>query len=299
MAIDLLHPQLSAFIAVIEEGSFDAAALRLSVTPSAISQRIKALEDRLGQPLIVRQTPAQPTSAGSRLLRQVRQMQAIEEEASQEFVTTNNASPFTRPVSIALNDDSLQTWILPVLGELHRRRGMLFDIRMDDQAHTLEMIRNGTVLGAISSEAKPLQGCRSISLGAMRYVAIASPAFQRKYFSEGLNAATLSHAPMLEFGRKDELQIDFIERMTQHALSPPTQYLPTAIGFVEAAIQGLGWGLVPDIMATEALKTGSIIDIAPHTHLEVPLYWQVVRVSSSTLDELTRALVNAASKVLH
>lgn len=49
--------QLAALAAVIECGSFDAAADRLHVTPSAVSQRIKALESRVGQVLVVRDKP--------------------------------------------------------------------------------------------------------------------------------------------------------------------------------------------------------------------------------------------------
>lgn len=173
--MDLVHPQLAAFAAVLEEGSFDAAARRLSVTPSTVSQRIKALEDRLGHVLVVRQAPCRPTPAGERLLRRVRPMQALEAEALADFLAEEGAAPSARPIAIAVNDDSLETWFVAALSRLHRRYGYLFDVRVDDQDHTLDLLRNGSVLGAVTAESSPLQGCNVHALGTMRYRAIASP----------------------------------------------------------------------------------------------------------------------------
>ena len=76
--------QLAAFAAVIELGSFDAAAARLHVTPSAISQRIKALEQRVGQVLVVREKPCSATAAGVPLLRLAAQTALLEAETLAE-----------------------------------------------------------------------------------------------------------------------------------------------------------------------------------------------------------------------
>ena len=77
--------QLAAFAAVIELGSFDAAADRLHLTPSAVSQRIKALEQRVGQVLVVRQKPCIATPAGVPLLRLATQTALLEAEALAEM----------------------------------------------------------------------------------------------------------------------------------------------------------------------------------------------------------------------
>ncbi|HEX9497612.1 MAG TPA: LysR family transcriptional regulator, partial [Mycobacterium sp.] len=71
--------------AVIERGSFDAAAERLHVTPSAVSQRIKALEQRVGQVLVVREKPCTATAAGVPLLRLAAQTALLESEALAEM----------------------------------------------------------------------------------------------------------------------------------------------------------------------------------------------------------------------
>lgn len=297
--MDLLHPQLAAFAAILEEGSFDAAARRLNVTASAISQRIRALEDRLGQVLVIRQSPCRPTPAGERLLRHVRPMQLLEAEANAEL-QPDAASATSRPapLAIAVNDDSLETWLLPALSAMHLDHGALFDVRVDDQDHTLDLLRAGTVLGAVTSTGRPLQGCNVQPLGVMRYHAIASPPFIRRYLTDGFNATSLARAPMIVFNRKDDLQARFIRRVTRASVSPPIHYLPTSNGFVAAAALGLGWCLAPEALLEPALRARSIAIVDPTRPIDVPLYWQHAAVRSSTLQQLGLALRKAASASL-
>lgn len=290
--MELLHPQLSAFAAVLEEGSFDAAARRLSVTPSAVSQRIKALEDRLGQALVLRNLPCRPTPAGERLLRRVRPMQMLEAEALADFVAGSDAD--ARALPIAINADSLQTWFLQALGRLHREHGYLFDVRVDDQDHTQELLRDGTVLGAVTGLARAVQGCNVEPLGAMRYFAIASPEYRKRHFPRGMEAARLASAPLIVFDRKDDLQWRYLRRITRARLAPPTHYLPTSTGFIEAAALGLGWCLAPERLIGEAVKSGRVVILEPARWLDVPLYWQYAAVQSDTLAKVGRALYDAA-----
>jgi len=291
--MDLLHPQLAAFAAVIDEGTFDAAARSLAVTPSAISQRIKALEDRLGQVLVVRHVPCRPTPAGERLLRRVLSMKVLEAEALAEFLPTGELAPRTIP--IAVNDDSLQTWFLSGLAALHRRHGYLFDVRVDDQDHTLAMLRDGSVLGAVTAETRAVQGCNVHPLGTMRYFAIASPTFAEKHFREAMNAESLSTAPLIVFNRKDELQWRFIRRTTRARVAPPVHYLPTSTGFVDAAALGLGWCLAPEALVAPAIEAGRVVVLGVDRWLDVPLYWQHTAVRSDLLEHVGAALREAAS----
>lgn len=289
--MSLVHPQLAAFAAVIEEASFDGAALRLSITPSAISQRVKALEERLGQVLIVRQPPCRPTEAGQILLRKVQPMLALEAEAFADFQLDHTAENARRRLNIAVNDDSLETWVLPALAQLHQEFGYLFDVIVDDQDHSLSLLRDGSAVGAVTSEDKAIQGCEVHSLGTMRYLAIASPDYLRRYFAEGLTAETFQQAPMLVFNRKDALQSRFMAQFTAQPLSPPTHYLPTSKGFVEAAALGLGWCMVPECMIQTALAERRVVLLASDVTIDVPLYWQHTSVRSSTLNNLTRAFM--------
>lgn len=296
--MSLVHPQLAAFAAVIEEASFDAAAQRLNVTPSAISQRVKALEDRLGQVLIVRQPPCRPTQAGQTLLRKVLPMQALEAEALADFQLDRPEDKVHRRLKIAVNDDSLESWLLPALADLSQQQGYLFDVVVDDQDHSLSLLREGSVIGAVTSDAKAIQGCDIHPLGTMRYHAIAGPSFAARYFANGLNAISLSHAPMLVFNRKDELQSRFIANIVGQPLQPPTHYIPTSKGFIDAAALNLGWCMVPECMIQDALRQRRITLIAPDQPIDVPLFWQHASIRSSTLANLTRAFQLQACELL-
>lgn len=297
--MNLVHPQIAAFIAVLEEASFEKAAYRLSVTPSAVSQRIKALEDRLGQVLIVRETPCRPTPAGERLLSRVRPMQILETEALADFLPGSSTSAFATSISIAVNDDSLSTWLISALAALHQEHGYLFDMQRDDQGHTLEFLKSGAAMGVITSEAQALQGCQVHFLGCMRYYAIASPKFVQVYFSEGLDTKAFAKAPVLAYNRKDTLQASFIQGVTLHDVSPPVHYLPTTIGFIEATERHLGWCVVAQGLFEESRDAGRVVEIAPGNHVEVPMYWQHAAVRSDTFLAVTKAIKAAAAKSLH
>lgn len=296
--MNLLHPQLAAFAAVLDEGSFEAAARRLAVTPSAISQRVKALEDRLGQVLILRQSPCRATTAGAHLLRGVRQMQTLETETLDILRPERAAATTPVTLAIAVNADSLATWLLGALASLHARHGLLFDLRVEDQDHSLALLRDGSVSGAVTAEARAVAGCAARPLGVMRYLPVASPAFVARHFAGGLDAAALGTAPLLVFNRKDALQWRFMRRITRARLAPPTHYLPSSTGFVEAAALGLGWCMAPESLLRQPLQDHTVQPIAPGHWLDVPLYWQHLAARSTALDQLTAALVAAAHRDL-
>lgn len=283
--------QLAAFTAVIEEGSFEAAARRLHVTPSAVSQRIKALESRLGQVLVRRVRPTRPTEAGQVLARLAHQLALLADEAMAALA--GGASVPRIPV--AVNADSLATWFLPALAALP---DTTFDIRQEDQDHSAALLRDGAVMAAVTAEDRPVQGCRVEALGSMPYLAVCSPAYRRRFLPDGPNAAALSAAPALVFNRKDALQFRFLQTLTGQRLDPPVTYLPSSRGFVEASRLGLGWCMMPEQMARTAMAEGGLIEIAPGRSLDVPLYWQRWRLDSPALAALSDAVRRTAAGAL-
>jgi LysR family transcriptional regulator, chromosome initiation inhibitor len=292
--------QLAAFVAVIEEGSFEGAAGRLHVTPSAVSQRIKALESRMGQVLVRRTRPTRPTDAGQVLARLAGQISLVEAEAVAELAGGAGADgSATLRLPIAVNADSLATWFLPALADLPAERAATFDIRQEDQDHSAALLRDGSVMAAVTAEARAVQGCRVRPLGSMRYLAVASPGFHRRYLPDGPTAEALATAPMLMFNRKDALQHRFARTLAGHRVEPPVTYLPTSVGFVDAARLGLAWGMVPEQLARPSLDGGDLAELAPGRPLEVPLYWQRWRLDSPTLDAVTAAVMSAAASGLH
>jgi len=298
MKID--NAQLAAFAEAIREGSFDLAARKLNVTPSAISQRIKLLEERMGQVLIQRSTPCQATAAGRPLLRYAEELALLESEALSALgvVDTDAGTPFSVRIPMVINADSLDSWFLEVFDDLAASTTITLDLRVEDQDHSVLLLREGTVMAGVSANAKAIQGCRVEALGVMRYLALASPSYVERHFSAGINAESLNAAPMLRFNKKDALQQAFLAQLTDAVIKPPTHYLPTTRSFGEAVLRGMTWGMIPEQLAEAHLKAGQLVELAAPRCLDVPLFWHRWRITSSALDSLSRLVHKAAGKPL-
>jgi LysR family transcriptional regulator (chromosome initiation inhibitor) len=285
---------LAALAAVVRTGSFERAAQQLHVTPSAVSQRVKLLEERMGAILVVRGQPCTATPAGLRLCQHVERVALLESELRGALPGLEPAAP---PVTlrVAVNADSLATWFVAAMAEVP---GCLFDLVLDDQDHSADWLRRGEVLAAVTASAKPVQGCDSSPLGALRYVATASPAFVRRHFPDGLNEPAIARAPCLTFNSKDRLQAQWLLQALGTAVAPLTHWLPSSQAFVDAALAGLGWGMNPEVLVAGHLRAGRLVALMPGQPLDVPLFWQRSRIASRTLADLTRAVLRAARAAL-
>jgi LysR family transcriptional regulator, chromosome initiation inhibitor len=279
--------QLSAFGAVIDCGSFDAAAQQLHVTPSAVSQRIKALEQRVGQVLVVREKPCRATPAGVPLIRLAAQTAMLESEALAE---TSGGSGERLRIAIAVNADSMATWFTEVFGRLP---DVLFDVRIEDQDHSARLLREGAVMGAVTTERTPVPGCRVQPLGVMRYVPVASPAYVKRYLLDGFTAEAAAAAPSLAWNRDDSLPDMLVRKLFRRSIARPIHYVPTAQGFSSAISSGLAWSMFPEILAAPALDDGSFVRIS-EVHLDVPLFWQCWKLDSPMVETVTEAVRSAA-----
>ncbi|WP_040815202.1 LysR family transcriptional regulator ArgP [Nocardia concava] len=291
--MDLQLDQLRALDAVISEGTFDAAARKLSVTPSAISQRIKALEDSAGRILVQRTKPVQPTESGLTVLRLARQIQLLTSDTARELGDVHQ--PTDRPVviPIAVNADSLQTWVIDALGRA--AKGVCFEVHREDEEHTTRLLRDGTVMAAITSTAAPVQGCTVHRLGAMRYRPMAAPEFARAWFPDGANAKSFAHAPVILFDRKDDLQFRLMRHYTRKPVDPPRHYIPSSAGFNDAVRAGMGWGMIPDIMMR---PEDNLVPLDENVFIDVPLYWQQWKLDSPALGMVAATISEAAAQAL-
>ncbi len=280
---------LAAFSAILHTGSFDAAAGQLHITQSAISQRIKALEEQMGTVLIHRTRPPTPTEAGRRLLAHAEQLGLMERQLARDL--SQLAAPSPTPLRIAVTADSLATWVLPALAAVP---DLLFDLVIDDQDHSAELLRAGDVAAAITASDKPVAGCDARPLGPLVYVAFAAPTFVARHFAGGLSAAALGHAPAITFNRKDRLQRAWAEAATGARVTLPTHYIASTQDITAAAIAGLGWAVNPVEIVLPHLDSGALVDLNPAIRLETPLFWQVPRRSKDALAPLTAALRAAA-----
>lgn len=283
--------QLRALAAVIDEGSFEAAADALRVTPSAISQRIKALEASVGQIVVRRGVPCAPTDAGSVLLRMARQVQIIEAEARNALgsgVATRTVTP------VAVNADSLATWFVPVLGEAAGWADTTLDLRVEDQDHSSRLLRQGDVIGAITSDPAPANGCRAERLGNMRYLPVATRELRQRFQND--DGTDFFRMPVLQFNAKDDLQQRFLKA---HGVGqpPPKHLIPSSEAFLAALRAGLGWGMIPELQLGTDLADGSLVLLETDAHSDVPLYWQTWTLNSERLNRISESIRRASRQL--
>lgn len=292
------YAALSALVAVVREGSFDRAARALNVTPSAVSQRIRMLEERVGCALVVRGQPCRPTDTGRRLCQHVDRVQMLEQALHGALPALSPDGAARVALPIAVNADSLATWLAPAISAFAAAAPVLMEVAVDDQDHTTEWLRSGAVLAAVTSAAHPATGCNSHPLGVMRYVAAASPAFVARHLAGGVGAGSLAQAPSLVFNTKDTLQARWARRLCHRHVELPRHTLPSPQAFVTAALAGMGWGLHPQALVAPHLASGSLMELVPGTPLDVPLYWQHARAASALLEGLGREVAKAAREAL-
>lgn len=292
-----IDPDLAATIAaVIDEGTFEAAARRLHITPSAVSQRVKTLEQQVGRVLVVRGRPARATPAGEAVVRLARQLALLEHDAARALDLDEDAE---RRISIplAVNADSLATWFLDPLARLAGRHPIVFDLHRDDQDFTAGLLESGTVMAAVTSQSTPVAGCSVASLGVLRYEAVATPEFVARWLPGGADAASLVRAPFVDFDRRDDLQTEWLAARGVTVAAPARHYVPASHDFAHAVRAGLGWGMLPPLQSRDALDSGRLVPLGGPS-IPVALYWQQWNLRSPLLTEIADEIAAEAAAVL-
>ena len=294
---------LECLAAIVEEGGFERAAHRLSITQSAVSQRLRALEAQVGTVLLVRSRPLKATSAGQLLLKHTKMLRLLRADLERDLKelapSSLRGAREEERISIAINADSIASWALPALTNL-AQQGLLMEIIADDQDFTHEWLRQGQVLGCVTTLKQALRGCKVVTLGAMEYVAVATPALaQGRLGEKGLTAHNFRDIPFVAFNRKDDMQSEFVgktiglKRVTLNQL-----FVPSSEGQLRAVQAGWGASVVPRLLAQGLIDQGLLVNLAPHFTLPVQLYWHCWNLESEVLDALTAALRQSAALAL-
>jgi LysR family transcriptional regulator (chromosome initiation inhibitor) len=299
---------VEAVASVVLEGGFARAARALNLTQSAVSQRVKALEDELGGPLLVRGNPPRPTSLGRRLVEHCLKVRGLEGELDDRLGPGSGGGRTT--VRVAVNEDSLATWFVPAVTPFLAREGALLDLVTDDQEHTLRLLRDGEAAACVAASPHPPRGCRSLPLGTMRYRCLATPDFARAWFPRGLDADGAARAPAVIYSRKDALHHAFLDRLPgwenrdfaagglAGERTIPAHYLPSSERFVDLVLAGLAYGMIPDQQGAPWVRQGRLVDLAPGRSMPVALHWHVWDLPSRIMDGLTAEVVRGARAAL-
>ncbi|WP_148715172.1 LysR family transcriptional regulator ArgP [Chitinolyticbacter meiyuanensis] len=285
-----------AFVTVAREGSFERAASVLALTQSAVSQRVRALETQLGQTLLTRGRPCVATAAGQTLLRYLERIRLLEEEA-QRALAGEASGPSRLP--IAVNADSLHSWVPPVLAQAVAGTPFLIDMQVDNEDYTHEMLARGEVLACVSARASAMRGCMAEPLGLLRYLCVATPRFRDRHFATGVTREAMLDAPALLYNRKDAMSGDYLRlHFGIQEGHFPCHLMPSSQAFVDFALLDFGYVLVPELAVLGQMARGELIDLLPGRPHDVPLYWHAWQIQPPQVDALFRRIVAGARGVL-
>jgi LysR family transcriptional regulator (chromosome initiation inhibitor) len=291
------YDSLTILAAVVREGSFESAAKSMKVTQSAISQRIRQLEEKVGAVLVSRGRPCVPTDAGLQLCRHVEQVALLQHELGDRMVAlVGGDGGAAATIRISVNNDSLATWFPSVIKRAAFELGIRFDILPDDQEHTEVSLKSGEALAVVTSLETPVQGCKRISLGSMDYIAMASPEVYRAQFAQGVSLETLRGSTCLAFNRKDTLPNQWMILCFGEAVPVSTHFVPSYEAYNACCLNGTGWGMVPKAEGIALARRGELIELGPGKAVKVSLHWQTSTQSSETLLRLGE-IVQAEARV--
>jgi LysR family transcriptional regulator, chromosome initiation inhibitor len=276
----LNYQSLYALSTVIRTGSFESAARKLSITPSAVSQRIKQLEEAVGSALIKRGQPCTATASGMLLAQHAERVQFMEAELCSTLpAVRKKGSNDVRRFKVAINDDSLSTWFIDTVADFCIAKEIMLDVVIEDEDHSIELVRDGSVQAAISSQSKALTGWGATYLGKMQYVAVCSPSFSDRYFREGATEKAFSVAPQIAYTAKDRLQNIFVRKLMKACIEPPVHKVPHTPAYVSACLSGMAWGVCPLSLVNDLIINGKLIDFCPTVRFEMELYWHFWKIA--------------------
>lgn len=291
---------LRAFVMAVDEGTFESAAALLRVSGSAFSQRIKALEKEVGQVLVTRTVPVRTTAAGEDLLRTARQMVLLEDEARRSLGFRGSSKNYTPSItlSVAVNADSLYSWFIRVLQEAATWDDVELHLYPEDQEHTHELLRSGTVVAAVAEHPTPVSGCRSRPLGTMRYWPVASAELLDRHRADD-GSPNWQEIPVVDYSIRDSLQRTALQRVGVD--SPRVTHLIPSVEAYNAAVgYGLGWGMIPEGMMPAGVMEGTHPDLRIIQEIgaeESALHWQHWTTTTPALDRLSAAVERAAARM--
>jgi LysR family transcriptional regulator (chromosome initiation inhibitor) len=293
------YPLLEALAAVVREGTFEAAARSLNITQSAVSQRVRLLEEKTGAILIRRGRPCVPTELGMKLYRHTELVQLLELDLENDLsqLSTGRRS-LPAAIRIAVNADSVAIWFTEVIRRAASKLNVYFDLIPDDQEHTAQRLKDGEALAAVTTEASPIQGCKRVQLGTMEYVAVATPDFHAEHFADGVTLESIGRAPILFFDRKDMLQEHWLLNVFGRTTGFRCHYVPSFSGYLAACLNGCGYGLVPRPTVDEHIRNGAFVELTPGHAVAVSLYWQSSARESEMMRDLGQIVVDVARRYL-
>lgn len=291
---------LAVLDAVAASGSFDKAALLLGMSQSAVSQRIKALEDSCGRLLVVRGAPSVPTGLGQRLVVHFRHVKLMEAALDIDLGRATSLPA----LALALDADSLATWFAQALPALLSPPRCQFNIELADGERALRLVREGAAFACVAeadgsgggSGGEAAVGTSATPLGLLRYTCVATPAFAGHWFGDGFIAEAVALAPAVVGERKQLAR--FLAQEFGAEVAFPHHTMPVSAALDNCILHGVAYGLMPELSALSLIAAGQLIDLAPGRTWSTALSWHAWNIDTPFTRALTEHIVTSARRYL-
>ena len=280
---------LEAFACVVETGGFEKAADKLCITQSAVSQRIKQLEEQSMAVLLVRSNPPSPTEAGKAFIAHYNKVKLLESDVEAEL----HAAEGPVSICVGLNADTLATWFFDAVADTVMKNRIFLNLRVDDQEETHRLLKNGEAAGCVSTRSTPMQGCSVTPLMTTTYRMFVSPEKKREFFPHGFTLDSIKEVPLIVYNSKDTLHLQLFEKVFgTRDIEYHAHYVPSVEKYLEAVTRGMGIGMMPHHQCDEPVNLGLIADAAYPYKVETRLFWHRWNIRSKPLDLITKSLVD-------
>jgi len=258
--------RLAYFVAVVETGSFTAAAERLGITKAVVSQQVARLESEFRTSLLVRTTrKVRATEAGHAFYLRCAMILREAEDAFDELAETS-AEPsgmlrLTAPVDYGVGA------VVPAIASfVNRYPACKVDAVLSDQ--TLDIMA-GNIELAIRVGWLAETGLQARKIGSFRQLLVASPTLARQVAGVSRPEDIVSLPFIANTALRDHLNWNFslneLERQTVHVQA--SIFLDATLAVREAACQGAGLSVLPDYVVADDLAAGRLLHILPQWHL--------------------------------
>jgi LysR family transcriptional regulator (chromosome initiation inhibitor) len=293
--MDFDYDSLIVLAAVVRTGSFEAAAKSLDVTQSAVSQRIKQLEEKVGSVLVQRGRPCHATDDGLLLCQHAEQVGLLRHELGEQLAASgNHGAAVAASLRIAVNSDSLATWFPEVVERAADELNIRLEVVPDDQEFTEERLRSGDALAIVTASDNSIPGCKLFPLGDMEYMAVASTDYAARHFPNGATLAAASKSPSIRFDQKDTLPQQWMVLAFGDSARQSAHYIPSYEGHLLCCRRGIGWAMMPSVTVQPLVDSGELVEVVPGIRIQTPLFWQSRSQSSSILNRLSEVVLEVA-----
>ena len=254
-----INPLLKSFISVAKNKSVHLAAQELSLTQTAVSQRIKNLEKNLNSSLFIRSRRGmQLTQEGQILLRYCNDIEQIETQCLEDLGQQNKSSSIF--LKISSDSTGIRTLILPFCQKLIKQYPQLkFNLQISDKGDQHEKLKSGSVDLAIIPKEYISKDMSYKPLKPQKYVLIIPAHWQKRDIKDIIISENI-----IDFDSNDKVTFNYLKKIGLFELCNKERHCINAIDqLVEFVNSGIGYSVITEQLYQQYYQSQNIIAYNP------------------------------------